>query len=120
LSEHNCREDKVEECLTKAIFGSKVRPNVFEALANGRMTISELSKSLGVSPATLITCIAPLLPLRIIDMSVEPERSIALGPSNPEESEKSELVDELARRVAETKDTIRKLSHLIVRDGNNC
>lgn len=110
------KKDNVERGLTKALFGSQIRPEIFEPLIKGEITVSDLAKQLEVPVATLLTCIAPLLPYRIVTMSLGPEKSIALGYGIPADSERQELIAELAKDVMKTKETIRKLSHIIAKN----
>jgi len=88
---------------------------VFEALLSGKMTIGELAKSLHVSVATLLTSIAPLVPYRIINVSLGPEKSLALGQGISTNDEAEKLVNELAKDVMKTKATIRKLAEEIAK-----
>ncbi len=111
-------EEKVEKGLTKAIFGSKVRPDVFEALLKGEISVNDLARSLNVSVATLLTSIAPLLPYRIVNISLGTEKSIALGHGVPTNGKTKELVNELAKGVIRTKETIKKLSQQIAESEN--
>lgn len=112
-------EEKVEEGLTKAIFGSKVRPDVFKALLTGEISVNDLAKKLNVSVATLLTSIAPLFPYRIVNVSLGSEKSIALGHGIPTNAKAKKLVNELAEDVMKTKGTIRKLSQLLAEDENS-
>jgi hypothetical protein len=115
MAKERITEEKVEEGLTKAIFGSKVRPDVFEALLKGEISINKLSKQLNVSVATLLTSIAPLLLYRVVDVSLGgSDKSVALGRGIPTNQKTKDLVNELARNVMRTKETIRKLSLEIV------
>jgi len=83
---------------------------VFEALIDGRATIGDLAKSLKVSVATLLTSIAPLVPYRIINVSLGSEKSLALGQGISTDDDAKKLVNELAKDVIKTKATIRKLA----------
>ena len=106
-------EKSVEDGLTKAIFGSRIRPEIFEKIIEGRMTIKELAEKLEVTPATVISCINPLLPYRVIDVSVgRTEKAIGLGPA-VKDIEGEELVGKLAENVIDTKKTIAELAKKI-------
>lgn len=106
---------RIENGVTEAIFGSKIRPEVFEELLAGEISISELAISLGVSQSTLLACIAPLLPYRVVDVSHGMEKSVALGHGIPTSDKAKELVSKLAMDVVRTRETIRKLAHEIAK-----
>lgn len=100
------------------MFGSKVRPEVFASLLKGEISVNELAKRLNVSVATLLTCIAPLLPYRVVNMSLSGGKSIALGHGIPANEETRKLVDELAKDVAKTRKTIKRLAREIAESEN--
>ena len=70
---------------------------------------------MGVSPATIATSINPLVPYRIVDISLGPAKSIGLGPGILDDESKH-LIGDLAQNVIRTKKTIRKLAQEIAKN----
>ncbi|MCX6821509.1 MAG: hypothetical protein NTW30_01895 [Candidatus Aenigmarchaeota archaeon] len=101
--------DNIEQGLVKALFGSRVRPFAIKYLyEHGKGKVSDISEYLGVSPATLITAISPLISLGIINIDVSgKEREFYLN------ERLSPKVMDLAQNVTKTLENIEKYSVLL-------
>jgi len=101
----------IRQGLTKALFGSEIRPYVVKyLLKNGSSKLSDISSDLNVTQASVLTSIQPLINKRIINVDISGIKKYSINESlGPK-------VIELAQNICKVLDDIEKYAIMLANE----